>query len=62
LDILSFNYLDANGNTAATLQSIREIQINIRVKTAQSDPSYTANGGFRTYTLTSMVTPRNLAY
>jgi len=34
----------------------------ITSRTAKSDPNYTSNGGYRTFTLTSLITPRNLAY
>ena len=38
------------------------ITITITGKTAKPDPAYNANGGYRTYTLTSIVAPRNLSY
>lgn len=38
------------------------ITITITGRTAKPDPAYPANGGYRTYTLTSIVAPRNLAY
>jgi len=59
-DIEAFNFdcLDGNGIATVTLADIRQIQ----VATARSDPNYTANGGYRTYTLSSLITPRNLAY
>ena len=38
------------------------ITITITGKTAKPDPAYNANGGYRTYTLTSVIAPRNLAY
>ncbi len=63
-DIEAFNFdcLDENGLATVTLPAIRQIQVTITARTAKSDPSYTANGGYRTYTLTSLITPRNLAY
>jgi len=54
---LKFTYLPN-----ATLTEIRRIQIEITLRTAKPDPAYAANGGYRTYTLTTVVTPRNLAY
>jgi len=57
----TFNYLDANGNATATPANIRMIQITITGRTEKRDPSYGQNGGYRTYTLTSTVTPPNLA-
>ncbi|MCK4533918.1 MAG: prepilin-type N-terminal cleavage/methylation domain-containing protein [Syntrophobacterales bacterium] len=57
---LAFQYWDANGNTTATVANIRRIRVTITGKTAKPDPDYTPNGGYRTYTLTSVITPRNL--
>ena len=63
-DIEAFNFdcLDENGLATVTLPAIRQIQVTITAKTAKRDPNYTANGGYRTYTLSSLITPRNLAY
>jgi len=63
-DIESFNFdcLDENGLATVTPADIRQIQVTITAKTAKSDPNYTSNGGYRTFTLTSLITPRNLAY
>ena len=47
---------------AATVADILTVRITITATTAKSDPNYTPNGGYRTYTLTSLITPRNLAY
>ena len=58
---LTFTYYDAAGAVPATPADIRRIQISITVRTAKPDPAYTANNGYRTYTLTSFVTPRNLS-
>jgi type IV pilus assembly protein PilW len=62
LDMLSFTYLNANGTATTDLASIREIRITVRTIAAKWDPTYPINGGYRTYTLTSRVTPRNLGY
>lgn len=62
IDSLTFSYLDNAGITATTIGDIRSIQVSIVAKAAKPDPSYPANGGYRTYTLTSRVTPRNLDY
>lgn len=67
VDLLSFSYLylqtDGTLTTNNTgLANIREIQITIRTIASKIDPSYTANGGYRTYSLTARVAPRNLAY
>ena len=56
----TFDYLDSAGNSTTTTANIRQIQITITARTAKPDPDYTPNGGYRTYTLTSVITPRNL--
>ncbi len=62
IDVFTFQYLDETGGATTTSADIRQIQITITARTARSDPNYTANGGYRTYTLSSLITPRNLAY
>lgn len=57
----AFQYLDGAGNVTAVSANVRRIRITITGKTAKPDPAYTANGGYRTYALTSIVAPRNLA-
>jgi type IV pilus assembly protein PilW len=57
---LAFQYWNAAGGTPATIADIRRIQATITVRTTKPDPDYTPNGGYRTYTLTSVITPRNL--
>jgi len=55
---LAFTYMPATGTTATTdLSLIRRVQISITTRTANVDPS---TGNYRTFTLTSIVTPRNL--
>ncbi|OIP88540.1 MAG: hypothetical protein CO013_07270 [Syntrophobacterales bacterium CG_4_8_14_3_um_filter_58_8] len=60
IEDLTFTYYDAGGAETATIASIRRIKISIRARTARPDSLYTSNNGYRTYTLTSYVTPRNL--
>jgi type IV pilus assembly protein PilW len=62
IQAFNFNYLDRNGNPTTTSADIRQILITITARTAESDRNYPNNGGYRTYLLTSLVTPRNLAY
>lgn len=59
---LSFSYRDSSGSATAVAANVRQIQISIAATTATRDPNYPANGGYRTCTLISYVTPRNLAY
>jgi type IV pilus assembly protein PilW len=57
-----FQYRDGGGNTTTTVPDIREIELTITARTAEPDPDYAANNGYRTYTLTSYVTPPNLGF
>ncbi len=61
---LEFRYWDVNGaelsSPVAIPADIRRIQIQIKVRTTKPDSDYTPNGGYRTHTLTSFITPRNL--
>lgn len=60
---LTFSYYQDSADTpAATIGAIRVIKVTIVAKAAKQDPSYPTNGGYRTYTLISRITPRNLAY
>ncbi len=57
----TFEYLPETGNTpTANSAAVRRIRITITGRTAKPDPAYTSNGGYRTYTLTTVVAPRNL--
>ena len=58
----TFNYLDRAGNPVTTSAEVYQIQITITARTAAFDPHYPNNNGYRTYTLTSLITPRNLKY
>lgn len=60
IEDLAFTYYDGSGAETATVASIRRIRIAVRARTAKPDPGYAPNGGYRTYSLTSYVTPRNL--
>jgi len=56
----TFDYLDSTGSATPTSANIRQIRITITARTARPDPDYALNSGYRTYTLTSVITPRNL--
>jgi type IV pilus assembly protein PilW len=56
----TFEYYDADGTATTTSADVRQIEISITARTAQPDPDYSANGGYRTFTLTSYITPPNL--
>lgn len=64
IESFTFQYLDADGNATTTPANIREIRITIVARTAKEDPDYTDptyGDGYRRYTLTSVITPPNLA-
>jgi type IV pilus assembly protein PilW len=61
---LAIAYKDSTGaaiTSAARQADIRQIEITITGKTAKPDPVYKANNGYRTFTLKSLVVPRNLS-
>ena len=64
VESLAFRYWNAIGvelpSPVATPADIRCIQNKITVRTTKPDSDYTPNGGYRTHTLTSFITPRNL--
>ena len=62
IQLFTFDYLDSNGNATAITANIRQIKITITARTSKPDRNYTPNSGYRTYTLTSYITPRNLAF
>jgi type IV pilus assembly protein PilW len=62
VESFAFEYLDNSGNATAVSADVRRIRITLTGRTAKPDPSYAANGGYRTYTLMSVVAPRNLAF
>jgi type IV pilus assembly protein PilW len=57
-----FDFLDLDGNATAFSSAVRQIRISITGRTANRDPNFPLNDGFRTWTLTSLATPRNLFY
>ena len=61
IESFTFDYLDADGNATTTAADIRMIEVAITARTAKPDPNYGQNNGYRTYTLTSTVSPPNLA-
>ena len=56
----SVEYLDAAGNPTTVSGAIRRLRITVTTRTAKRDPRYPHNGGRRTHTLRSLVTPANL--
>jgi type IV pilus assembly protein PilW len=62
IQAFSILHLDGEGNPTASTADIRQIGITVTARTERPDPHHSANGGFRTYTLTSLITPTNLAF
>ncbi len=52
--------LDAAGNATTATTDIRQLRISVTARTGKRDPRYPRNGGYRTHTLRSVVTPANL--
>ena len=61
IESFAFDYLDADGIATTTAGDIRMVEITITARTTKPDPNYGQNSGYRTYTLTSTVSPPNLA-
>lgn len=60
----TFAYYDANGSavtSSGNSGNIRKVTINITARTAKPDPSYTSNSGYRTYQISTDITPPNMA-
>lgn len=53
-------YFDQSGNPTVDSISIRQVKITVTARTEDPDLKYTSNGGYRTVTLQSRLTPRNL--
>lgn len=61
IEAFVFTYLDGQGHVTTVDESIRQLQLTVTARTAKPDPTYGANGGHRTYTLRTSITPPNLA-
>ena len=60
IEAFDFDYLDSSGADTNITANIRQIRLTITARTGKPDPNYGVNWGFRTYTLTSVITPPNL--
>ena len=59
---LSFTYYDSNNCTTSVVGKIRRITIQLTARTRKPDLNCLHNNGYRTRTLTSDVSPRNLGF
>ena len=62
IESFTFGYLDSSGAATTTQANIRQVSLNITARTAKPDPNLTTNNGYRTYTISTVITPPNLAY
>jgi hypothetical protein len=53
-------YFNEGGNATGDSTRIRQVKITVTARTEDPDLKYVANGGYRTVTLQSRLTPRNL--
>ncbi len=60
IQAFSVSYLNAGGGATTVSANIRTVLVSITGRTDRPDPTYTANNGYRIFTLQSRVTPRNL--
>lgn len=61
IQAFAFSCLDAQGGATTIPSDIRQVRITITGRTSRPDPRYRSNQGYRTYPLTSLITPVNLA-
>jgi len=61
IDSFTFDYIDGNGNPTTISADIRQVRVTVTARTAKPDHEYSSGGGYRTYTLSSLITPPNLA-
>jgi type IV pilus assembly protein PilW len=58
----NFDYLDSSGTPTNVSANIRQVSLNITARTSKPDPNFTTNNGYRTYNISTVITPSNLAY
>ena len=64
VEAFDFWYYKADGsevNSSAQEDEIQKVRIELTMRTSRPDPTFAANSGYRTRTLSSEVIPRNLA-
>ncbi len=60
IESLTFSYRDALGQPTIHAPSIRAVDVQVTARSAHADSRYPENDGYRTVTLQSRLTPRNL--
>ncbi len=60
IEMFSLKYLDSSGHPTTESQQIRQIELTLKARAERPDPRYSRNEGYRSVTLQSRITPRNL--
>ena len=58
----SVKHFDSEGKRTTRSENIRQVDLSIMARTEKADPQYPHNGGYRTITLHSRATLRNLSH
>jgi type IV pilus assembly protein PilW len=62
IESFTFGYLNSSGAATTTEANIRQVSLNITARTSKPDPNLSTNNGYRTYNISTVITPTNLAY
>lgn len=60
IQAFAIEYLNSAGSATATSSDIRQIRVTITSRTAKRDPKFGSNGGYRTFALKTLITPKNI--
>lgn len=60
IESFTFSYFDAQGRPTTHEPDIRAVDVRVTARSARADSQYLENDGYRTVTLQSHLTPRNL--
>lgn len=60
IESLTVSYFDASGQPTTHAPNIRAVDVRITARSARADSQYPENDGYRTVTLQSRLTPRNV--
>jgi type IV pilus assembly protein PilW len=60
IQAFAFEYLNSAGSATTTSSNIRQIRVTITSRTEKPDPNFGSNGGYRAFTLKTLITPKNL--
>jgi len=60
IQTFSFEYLNSAGSATTVSSDIRQLRLTITARTDKPDPDFGSNGGYRRFTLKTLVTPKNV--